>query len=41
MILFYILAGAFVLAMFAGAVCTVCHAGEKENICNYDGSEKK
>lgn len=23
----------------AGAVCTVCRVGEKENICNYDYME--
>lgn len=36
MILFYIVAGVFVAAMGAGAVCVVFRAGENENICNYN-----
>lgn len=27
------------LLFAAGAVCTVCRVGEKENICNYDCKE--
>lgn len=43
MILFYLIAGAFVALMLAGAVCVVFRAGEKENICdyNYKGDEKQ
>lgn len=40
MIIFYIIAGAFVAILFAGTVCTVSHVGEKENICKYDYTEE-
>ena len=39
MIIIYVIAGAFVLAMLAGTVCTVCKTGETENICKYDYKE--
>lgn len=40
MILFYLIAGAFVALMLAGAICVVCKAGENENICDYSKGEK-
>lgn len=41
MILFYIVAGAFVALMLAGAVCVVFRAGENEKICDYSKGDKK